>query len=75
MIGVSSETKTIRTERLSRRCGDTLALDALEPSEVYGYLGPSGAGQTTTIRLLLGLHPSGAGRAELFRRRDDRLRT
>jgi len=27
---VSSETKAIRTERLSKRYGDTLALDALD---------------------------------------------
>jgi ABC-2 type transport system ATP-binding protein len=60
----------IRTEALSKRYGETLALDALdlvvEAGEVYGYLGPNGAGKTTTIRLLLGLHRSTAGRAELF---------
>jgi ABC-type hemin transport system ATPase subunit len=41
----------ISTERLSKRYGDTLALDSLdfvvEPGEVYGYLGPNG--KTTTI--------------------------
>ena len=60
----------IRTEGLSKRYGDTLALDALDLSvaegEVYGYLGPNGAGKTTTIRLLLGLHRPTAGRAELL---------
>ena len=60
----------IRTEGLSKRYGDTLALDALdlavEPGEVYGYLGPNGAGKTTTIRLLLGLHRPTSGRAFLF---------
>jgi ABC-type multidrug transport system ATPase subunit len=30
MIGVASETKAIRTERLSKRYGDTPALDALD---------------------------------------------
>ncbi|MFN8218480.1 MAG: ABC transporter ATP-binding protein [Solirubrobacterales bacterium] len=61
---------TIRAEGLSKRYGETLALDslelAIEPGEVYGYLGPNGAGKTTTIRLLLGLHRPTAGRAELF---------
>ena len=42
---------------LSKRYGDTVALDGLnltvEPGEAYGYLGPNGAGKTTTIRLLL----------------------
>src|ERR671936_531768 len=60
----------IRTEQLSKRYGDTLALDALdlrvEPGEVYGYLGPNGAGKTTTIRLLLGLQRPTGGRAEPF---------
>jgi ABC-2 type transport system ATP-binding protein len=60
----------IRTEKLSKRYGDTLALDCLDlevrEGEVYGYLGPNGAGKTTTIRLLLGLHRPSAGRAELF---------
>jgi len=60
----------ITTERLTKRYGDTLALDQLDLSvaagEVYGYLGPNGAGKTTTIRLLLGLHRPSAGRAELF---------
>ena len=60
----------IRTERLSKRYGATLALDALDlevqPGEVYGFLGPNGAGKTTTIRLLLGLHRPTAGQASLF---------
>ncbi len=60
----------IRTEKLTKRYGDTLALDGLELSvnqgEVYGYLGPNGAGKTTTIRLLLGLHRPTSGRAEVF---------
>jgi len=60
----------IRTEGLTKRYGDTLALDALDltvcEGEVYGYLGPNGAGKTTTIRLLLGLHRPTGGRGELF---------
>src|SRR5919197_4113344 len=60
----------IVTAGLTKRYGETLALDALDlevaAGEVYGYLGPNGAGKTTTIRLLLGLHRPSAGRAELF---------
>jgi ABC-2 type transport system ATP-binding protein len=62
--------RAITTEGLTKRYGDTVALDGLDLSvaagEVYGYLGPNGAGKTTTIRLLLGLHRPTAGRAELF---------
>jgi ABC-2 type transport system ATP-binding protein len=60
----------IRTAGLSKRYGETLALDALDleirVGEVYGYLGPNGSGKTTTIRLLLGLHRPSAGTATLF---------
>jgi ABC-2 type transport system ATP-binding protein len=60
----------ISASALSKRYGETLALDALDltvdEGEVYGYLGPNGAGKTTTIRLLLGLHRPSSGRAELF---------
>ncbi len=60
----------INTEGLSKRYGNTLALDGLDlrvgEGEVYGYLGPNGSGKTTTIRLLLGLHRPSAGRAQLF---------
>jgi ABC-2 type transport system ATP-binding protein len=67
---MAAAAKAIRAEGLSKRYGETLALDALdlvvEPGEVYGYLGPNGAGKTTTIRLLLGMHRPTGGRAELF---------
>jgi ABC-2 type transport system ATP-binding protein len=60
----------IRTDALTKRYGDTVALDALDlnvrEGEVYGYLGPNGAGKTTTIRLLLGLHRPTSGRSQLF---------
>jgi ABC-2 type transport system ATP-binding protein len=66
----AARTPAIRTERLSKRYGSTVALDQLDltvsAGEVYGYLGPNGAGKTTTIRLLLGLHRASSGRAELF---------
>jgi ABC-2 type transport system ATP-binding protein len=57
----------IRTEGLTKRFGDVLALDGLdltvERGEVFGFLGPNGAGKTTTIRLLLHLIRPTAGRA------------
>ena len=47
------------TEQLSKRYGQTTALERLdldiESGEVFGYLGPNGAGKSTTIGLLLGL--------------------
>ncbi|SDD54358.1 ABC transporter ATP-binding protein [Natrinema hispanicum] len=49
----------IETSELTKRYGETLAVDRLDLSisegSVYGFLGPNGAGKTTTMRLLTGL--------------------
>ena len=49
----------IRTVGLAESFGATVALRPLDPEvaggEVLGYLGPDGAGKTTTIRCLLGM--------------------
>ncbi|MCE9571621.1 MAG: ABC transporter ATP-binding protein [Deltaproteobacteria bacterium] len=54
----------IRTENLSRRFGDLIAVKDVSLSvrrgEIFGVLGPNGAGKSTTIRMLCGiLDPSG----------------
>ena len=60
----------IQTIELTKRFGQTLALDQLDltvaAGEVFGILGPNGAGKSTTIRLLLGLLRPTAGRARIF---------
>ena len=60
----------IRAEGLTKRYGDSLALDDLDlevpQGEVVGYLGPNGAGKTTTIRLLLGLSQPTSGHCRIF---------
>jgi ABC-2 type transport system ATP-binding protein len=70
MTPLDEAAQPIQAEGLTKRYGETLALDGLdlsiEPGEVYGYLGPNGAGKTTTIRLLLGIHRPTRGRATLF---------
>lgn len=66
----SSDAPAVKTTGLTKRYGETLALDSLdltiERGEIYGYLGPNGSGKTTTIRLLLGLHRPTAGSAQIF---------
>jgi len=63
-------TATIRTEKLTKRYGQTAALVSLdleiEQGEVFGYLGPNGAGKSTTIALLLGLIRPTSGQAQIF---------
>ncbi len=60
----------IHTEGLTKRYGDSVALDHLDlevsQGEVVGYLGPNGAGKTTTIRLLLALSQPTSGQCQIF---------
>ena len=49
----------IATRELTRAFDDVLAVDRLslsiEPGEMFGLVGPDGAGKTTTIRMLCGV--------------------
>ena len=55
----------IRTTGLTRRFGALTAVDHLdlevERGEIFGLVGPDGAGKTTTVRLLCGLLDGDAG--------------
>jgi ABC-2 type transport system ATP-binding protein len=59
----------IEAEGLTKRYGDTLAVDNLSfsvaPGKITGFLGPNGAGKTTTMRLILGLDRPTAGRVAI----------
>ena len=62
-------TAAIETERLTRRFGKHLAVDAVSMTvperAVYGFLGRNGAGKTTTLKMLLGLLKPTAGSARI----------
>jgi len=55
---------------LGKRFGRVQALRdvsfAVAPGEVFGYLGPTGAGKTTTLRIVLGLVRADAGAVRLL---------
>ena len=57
----------IRAERLAKSFGDLIAVDDLALSvregEIFGLVGPDGAGKTTTMRLLTGIMEPTAGDA------------
>lgn len=59
----------IRVHSLSRAFGPVLAVDALSldiaRGEIFGLVGPDGAGKTTTLRLLCGLIEPSAGDIEI----------
>src|SRR5262245_43725982 len=56
----------VRCEEISKRFGDTVALDAInldiEPGELFFLLGPSGCGKSTLLRLIAGLLTPSGGR-------------
>src|SRR5437660_1721839 len=61
---MTSSEVIVRTEHLSRRFGDLVAVAdvtlEVRRGEIFGVLGPNGAGKSTTIRMLCGiLDPSG----------------
>ncbi|MEW6665960.1 MAG: ABC transporter ATP-binding protein [Thermodesulfobacteriota bacterium] len=55
----------VEVENLSRSFGETKALEALtfsvEEGEIFGLVGPDGAGKTTCLRILCGLMEATAG--------------
>jgi ABC-2 type transport system ATP-binding protein len=57
----------IKLDHLTKRYGDTLAVDDLDfevkPGVVTGFLGPNGSGKSTTMRIILGLDHATKGQA------------
>ena len=60
----------IKTENLTRRFRDLVAVDHLnleiKRGEIFGLVGPDGAGKTTTIRLLVAIMDPTDGQARVF---------
>lgn len=67
---VASPMAGIEVEGLTKDYGSVRANDDLtfsvERGEVFGYLGPNGAGGTTTVRTLLGFQSPTSGSARLL---------
>src|SRR5512139_3337980 len=59
----------IEAHGLSRRFGDITAVDGLDlaifPGEIFGLVGPDGAGKTTTLRMLCSLLDPSEGSARV----------
>ena len=61
---------TVKTIGLTRRFNGTLAVDNLnieiEDGEIFGLVGPDGAGKTTIMRLLAGILSPTSGQGQVF---------
>ncbi|NIC05565.1 ABC transporter ATP-binding protein [Halomonas sp. DX6] len=68
----SRERQRIRLEAVSKRWGDTTAVDGIgfdvAPGEFVILLGPSGCGKSTTLRMIAGLEQASAGRIHIGER-------
>ncbi|WP_066905113.1 ABC transporter ATP-binding protein [Millisia brevis] len=60
---------TLTLEHLAKRYGDVVALEdvsfAVEPGEIFGFVGSNGAGKTTTMRIVLGVLAADSGEVRL----------
>jgi ABC-2 type transport system ATP-binding protein len=60
----------VRVDSVSKAFGSTVALDkvslAVEKGELFGFIGPDGAGKTTLFRILVSLLKPDAGRATVL---------
>jgi len=67
---VAADELVIETENLTRAFKNVIAVDGLDSSvqrgEIFGLVGPDGAGKTTTIRLLAAIMEPTSGWAKVF---------
>jgi ABC-2 type transport system ATP-binding protein len=67
VIELNNRSTIIQTENLTRKFGDLVAVRALNlgigGGEIFGLVGPDGAGKTTTIRMLAAIMDPSEGRA------------
>ena len=67
----------IKVDNLSKRFGNQVALDnisfEIKEGEIFGFLGPSGAGKTTTINILTGQLSQDSGKAYILNKESNQL--
>jgi len=67
-----TQTEVIKVNHISKHFREQLALKdlsfSIKPGEIFGFLGPSGAGKTTTIKILTGQLEQSSGNATVLDR-------
>lgn len=67
---MNSSSHPLVIDRLSKKYGDTLAVDnvtfSIKPGEIFGLLGPNGAGKTTIISTIVTLQNPTSGSIEVL---------
>ena len=67
---VAKQPALIQTHNLSKKFGEETAVQDLNltipQGAIFGFIGTSGCGKTTTVRLLLGIYDPTAGEAAIF---------
>jgi len=67
-----TQTEVIKVNHISKHFREQLALKdlsfSINPGEIFGFLGPSGAGKTTTIKILTGQLEQSSGSATVLDR-------
>src|SRR5216684_4497335 len=76
---VSPSTSAVRVVRLAKKYGETQAVRGIDldirPGEIFGFIGPDGAGKTTTFQILAGVMEATSGVAEIFGRPARQMRS
>ena len=76
---VSPRTAAVRVVRLAKKYGDTQAVGGIDldirRGEIFGLIGPDGAGKTTTFQILAGVMEATSGVAEIFGRPARQMRS
>src|SRR5712671_2556036 len=69
---VSPTMSAVRVVRLAKKYGDTQAVGGIDldirRGEIFGLIGPDGAGKTSTFQILAGVMEATSGVAEIFGR-------
>src|SRR5229473_5806670 len=76
---VSPSTSAVRVVRLAKKYGETQAVGGIDldirRGEIFGLIGPDGAGKTTTFQILAGVMEATSGVAEIFGRPARQMRS